>query len=62
MRFRERITVTIPAQPISEQVDVYFLADNTGSMSPSIANVQAGASAIMTTLAAIPPSGYVALR
>lgn len=53
--FREKITVTIPAQPISEKVDVYFLADNTGSMGPSIASVQAGASAIMATLAGIVP-------
>lgn len=49
--FREKITVTIPAQPIREMVDVYFLADNTGSMGPTIANVQSGANAIMTTLA-----------
>jgi hypothetical protein len=49
--FREKITVTIPAQAIKEKVDVYFLADNTGSMFSSIANVQAGASTIMTTLA-----------
>lgn len=48
--FREKITVTIPARPIREKVDVYFLADNTGSMSSSIANVKAGASAIMNTL------------
>jgi hypothetical protein len=53
--FREKITVTIPAQPISERVDVYFLADNTGSMGGSIASVQAGASSIMTTLAGMVP-------
>ena len=48
--FREKITVTIPAQAIGEKVDVYFLADNTGSMGPAIANVKAGASSIMSTL------------
>jgi hypothetical protein len=48
--FREKITVTIPAQAIGEKVDVYFLADNTGSMGPAIANVRAGASAIMSAL------------
>jgi hypothetical protein len=53
--FRETITVTIPAQPIREKVDVYFLADNTGSMGGAIANVKAGAGTIMTTLAGIVP-------
>jgi hypothetical protein len=48
--FRETITVTIPAQPIAEKVDVYFLADNTGSMGVPIANVQAGATTILNTL------------
>ena len=51
--FRETVTVTIPAQPIAQKVDVYFLADNTGSMGPAIANVKAGASAILSTLAGI---------
>jgi hypothetical protein len=53
--FRETITVTIPAQPIAQKVDVYFLADNTGSMQPAIDNVKAGASTIMTTLAGLVP-------
>jgi len=53
--FKEKITVTIPAQPIREQIDVYFLADNTGSMGPAIANVKAGANAIMTSLAGMVP-------
>ncbi len=48
--YRERITVDIPAQPITEPVDVYFLADNTGSMSPAIASVRAGAASILATL------------
>ena len=49
--FRETIEVTIPPKAIGEKVDVYFLADNTGSMGAAIANVQAGANTIMTTLA-----------
>jgi hypothetical protein len=49
--YRERITVDIPPQPITEPVDVYFLADNTGSMNPSIASVKAGAASILATLA-----------
>jgi len=53
--FRESITVTIPAQPIAQKVDVYFLADNTGSMTGAINSVKAGASTIMTTLAGIVP-------
>src|SRR5215472_12011986 len=53
--YRETVTVTIPAQPIAQKVDVYFLADNTGSMGPAIANVKAGASAILNTLAGIVP-------
>jgi hypothetical protein len=53
--FRERITVTIPAQPIRQKVDVYFLADNTGSMTGAIASVQAGATTIMNTLAGTVP-------
>jgi hypothetical protein len=48
--FRETIEVTIPPKAIGELVDVYFLADNTGSMGAAIANVQAGANTIMTTL------------
>jgi hypothetical protein len=48
--FREKITVNIPAQPIGEKVDVYFLADNTGSMGPAIASVRAGAAAILGAL------------
>ncbi len=48
--FREKIEVTIPAQSLGEMVDVYFLADNTGSMGAAIANVKAGASAILNNL------------
>ncbi len=48
--FREKITVTIPAQPIGEKVDVYFLADNTGSMGPAINDVKTGAGTIFNAL------------
>lgn len=48
--FREKIEVTIPAQAIGEKVDVYFLADRTGSMGGAIASVKAGANAIMNAL------------
>ena len=48
--FREKIEVTIPPRAIGEMVDVYFLADNTGSMGGAIANVKAGASTILSTL------------
>ena len=53
--FRETITVTIPAQPIAQKVDVYFLADNTGSMTGAIASVQTGAATIMSTLGGLVP-------
>ncbi|HXU29492.1 MAG TPA: vWA domain-containing protein [Thermoanaerobaculia bacterium] len=49
--FRERITVTVPPQAIRQKIDVYFLADNTGSMGGAIANVKAGAATILNTLA-----------
>ncbi|HSS78808.1 MAG TPA: vWA domain-containing protein [Thermoanaerobaculia bacterium] len=52
--FRETITVTIPAQPIAQKVDVYFLADNTGSMTGAINSVKAGASTILSTLSLVP--------
>lgn len=48
--FREKITVTIPPRAIREKVDVYFLADNTGSMGGAIDNVKAGAASILSTL------------
>ena len=41
-------TVTISAgTPISAKVDVFFLADTTGSMSTALSNVKNGAAAIM---------------
>jgi hypothetical protein len=51
---KEKITVTIPASAAVAPADIYFLADNTGSMGPVIANVQAGASAILSALSAYP--------
>ena len=48
--FREKVTVTIPASAAVAPADIYFLADNTGSMTSVIAAVQAGASAILSGL------------
>jgi len=48
---KETITVTIPASAAVAPADIYFLADNTGSMGPAIAAVKAGASAILGALA-----------
>jgi hypothetical protein len=50
---KEKITVTIPASAAVAPADIYFLADNTGSMDPVIAAVQAGANAIFTGLGAL---------
>ena len=47
---KEKITVTIPASAAVAPADIYFLADNTGSMGSVIAAVQAGANAIFTGL------------
>jgi hypothetical protein len=51
---RETITVTIPREAGIVPADIYFLSDNTGSMSPAIAAVQAGASAIFSALSSNP--------
>jgi hypothetical protein len=51
---RETITVTIPAEAGVVPADIYFLSDNTGSMSSAIAAVQTGASAIFTALSTNP--------
>lgn len=48
--FREKLTVTIPASAAVAPADIYFLADNTGSMGPVITAVQNGASAILSSL------------
>jgi len=46
----ETVTVVVPAGASSSKVDVYLLADTTGSMSEPIGAVQAGASAIVDGL------------
>lgn len=51
---RETITVTIPPSAAVAAADIYFLADNTGSMSSAIGSVQAGASAIFAALGSNP--------
>lgn len=48
----ETITVEIPADTAAPQVDVYFLADTTGSMGGPISAVRSGASTILSGLAA----------
>jgi uncharacterized repeat protein (TIGR01451 family) len=44
------ITKTVHTPAIPPRVDILFLADTTGSMGPTIANVQANASAIMSSV------------
>ena len=51
---RETITVTLPPSAAVAPADIYFLADNTGSMGPAISAVQTGASAIFAALSATP--------
>lgn len=46
---------TVDTPPIPPKPDVIFLADTTGSMGPAIANVQAGASSIMSSVLAAQP-------
>jgi hypothetical protein len=48
----ETITVEIPADTAASEVDVYFLADTTGSMGSPIAAVRSGASTIIDGLIA----------
>jgi len=50
---KEKVTVTIPASAAVAPADIYFLADNTGSMTTVIAAVQAGASAILSGLGSL---------
>jgi hypothetical protein len=45
------VTKTVPTPFVPATADFYFLADTTGSMGPTIAGVQASASAIMAALA-----------
>jgi len=51
---RETITVTLPPSAAVAPADIYFLADNTGSMDPAISAVKTGASAIFAALNATP--------
>jgi len=50
-KLTETITVTIPKSAAMLKADVYFLADNTGSMGPVINAVKAGANNILGALA-----------
>jgi len=52
-------TVTISAgSPSSATVDVFFLADTTGSMGGTLASVQAGAASILSGLAGLGDLAY----
>jgi hypothetical protein len=52
-------TVTISAgTPTSAKVDVFFLADTTGSMGSTLANVQSGAAAIMSGVSGLGDVAY----
>ncbi|WP_345802848.1 hypothetical protein AAIB33_07125 [Microbacterium sp. AZCO] len=46
-RVAEKITVTVPKSSAPPKADVYLLADTTGSMTPVLASVKAGASVIL---------------
>ncbi len=48
--FTETVVVTVPANAVSPRVDVYFLADTTGSMGPVLNAVQVGANNILAAL------------
>ena len=52
--FKETVTVTIPKSSAVAPADIYFLADNTGSMTPAIVSVQTGASAMFSALSSLP--------
>jgi hypothetical protein len=49
----ETIRVVVPRSTPAQKVDVYFLADTTGSMQMTLAAVQASSGAILTALAAL---------
>ena len=51
---RETITVTIPSEAGLAPADIYFLSDNTGSMTAAINNVKLGANAIFSALSPFP--------
>jgi hypothetical protein len=48
--FDEVVKVTIPKSGVVLKVDVYFLADTTGSMNTAIAAVKGGILAVMTQI------------
>jgi hypothetical protein len=47
---KQEVQVTIPSMGAIPKMDVYFLVDTTGSMTPVINNVKAGASDILSRL------------
>jgi hypothetical protein len=51
-KFGERLMVHIPKNPIRD-VDVYFLADTTGSMGASLNTVQTNIASIITTISGV---------
>ncbi|HBE19162.1 MAG TPA: hypothetical protein DDW51_16535, partial [Cyanobacteria bacterium UBA11367] len=51
--FAEVVKVTIPKSGVVPKVDVYFLADTTGSMRPAIAAVKSGIVDVMTRIKAL---------
>ncbi|HEY9073688.1 MAG TPA: hypothetical protein VIN67_06100, partial [Desulfobaccales bacterium] len=54
----KKIVIINAGTPTSAKVDVFFLADTTGSMSSALASVQAGASDIMTSTSALGDVAY----
>ena len=57
--FTETLTVTIPAQPPCV-LDVYFLADTTGSMGGILSSVASGANSMLASLATQLPNCNIA--
>ncbi|RCJ17305.1 hypothetical protein A6770_34240 [Nostoc minutum NIES-26] len=51
--FDEVVKATIPKSGVVPKVDVYFLADTTGSMNTAIAAVKGGILAVMTQIASL---------
>ena len=49
------VTVSVPKSAPIPKIDVYFLADTTGSMAPVIAAVRAGADTILNSLTSFSP-------
>ncbi len=48
--FEETLTVTVPAEAAISKADVYFMADNTGTMAGAIDGTKAGASTLLSEL------------